>query len=275
MNALQILNRNIGPPEMNVDGRLSHDFAKNEAKVVLKLTEAILKAHVVMGLNIDAQKVNISAVEALKKIIDVYPHAWLDDVVRSLSMASYGEIKLDDQLSTISPANIFGWYKYFRNNLGHLSTAPPPPEKITMYHQTEEEKRAMMRKGFYAFINEPNENDMMLDVYYRKLVAIGALIVPDELKNNSYFEEAEKMMQAPPVEYLTDRKTRKQVYEFQDYFKSVSDKKDFKFSRLEENFIHKLVVRNAKKKIVINFLKTADKQELLQLFDNHESKVKY
>ena len=275
MNALQILNKNIGPPEMNVVGRLSHDFAQNEAQVLLKLTEAILKAHVVMGLNIDAQKVNISAVEALKKIKDVYPHAWVDDVIRSLSMASYGEIKLDDQLNTISPANIFGWYKYFRNNLGHLSSAPIPPEKITMYHQTEEQKKAMMRKGFYAFINEPNENDTMLEVYYRKLIAIGAMNVSDEEKNESYFLSAEKMIQAPPYDYLIDRKTRKAVYEYQDYFKSVSDKKDFKFSKMEDNFIHRQIVRNAKKSIVINFLKTANKEVLMELFDNHESKIKY
>jgi len=274
MNALQILNKNIGPPEMSVDGRLSHDFAKNEAKVVLKLTEAILKAHVVMGLNIDAQKVNISAVEALKKIIDVYPHAWMDDVVRSLSMASYGEIKLEDQLSTISPANIFGWYKYFRNNLGHLSTAPPPPQQVTMYQFSEDEKKAMMRKSFFAFINEPNENDLMMDIYYQRLIDMGAMSVSDELKNEQYFVEADKMIQAPPYEYITDRKIRKQLYEYQDYFKSVSDRKDFKFTPLAENFIHKQVVRNAKKRIVINFLKTADKNVLMEMFDNHQSKIK-
>jgi hypothetical protein len=274
MNTLPILNKNIGPPEMNVVGRLSHDFCENESKVVLKLTEAILKAHVVMGLNIDAQKVNLSAVESLKKIKDVYPHAWLDDVVKSLSMASYGEIKLDDQLSTISPANIFGWYKYFRNNLGHLSTAPPPPEKITMYQLSEQEKSAMMRKGFFAFISEVNENDTMMDVYYQKLINIGAFEVTDELKNSAYFNEADKMVQAPPIEYLSDRKIRKDLYAFQDYYKSVSDKKDFKFNTLSENFIHRMIVRGAKKRVVVDFLKKADKEKIMDLYDNYESKHK-
>lgn len=272
MNALQILNKNIGPPEMNVVGRLSHDFAQNEAQVVLKLTEAILKAHVVMGLNIDAQKVNISAVEALKKIKDVYPHAWMDDVVRSLSMASYGEIKLEDQLSTISPANIFGWYKHFRNNLGHLSTAPPPPEKITMYQQSEEEKNAMMRKGFYAFINSPNENDLMMEIYYKKLIDIGAMSITDEEKNAAYFDAATKMVDAPPYDYLIDRKIRKDLYGYQDYFKSVADKSDFKFSAVQDNFIHKMVVKNAKRAVVMAFLKQADKNQLMDLYDLFQTK---
>lgn len=272
MNQLQILNKNLIPAEMDVAGRLTHDFSANEAKVVMRLTEAILKAHVVMGLNIDAQKVNITAVEALKKIMAVYPHAWMDDVVKSLSMASYGEIKLDDQLSTISPANIYGWYKYFRNNLGHMSTSPAPPQNITMYQFSEQEKKAMMRKSFFAFIDDPRENDIALDIYYQKLIDIGAMKVSDELKNEQYFIEADKMVNAPPFEYLTDKKTRKQLYEYQDYYKSVPDKSEFKYGSMSDNFIHKTIVKGAKKRIVMQFLKTADKNELMKMFDEYQSK---
>lgn len=259
---------------MDVAGRLTHDFGANEAKVVLRLTEAILKAHVVMGLNIDAQKVNVTAVEALKKIMSVYPHAWIDDVLKSLSMASYGEIKLDDQLTTISAANIYGWYKYFRNNLGHMSTSPAPPQNITMYEVSEEQKRAIMRKSFFAFIDNPNENDMALDIYYQKLIDIGAMSITDEEKNAQYFLEAEKMVQAPPYEYLTDKKTRKQLYEYQDYYKSVADKSEFKYATLSDNFIHRIIVKGAKRRIVMQFLKTANKEEVLKMFDEYQAKSK-
>lgn len=274
MKAIQILNKNIAPVEMDVPGRLTHDFLANETKVVLRLTEAILKAHVVMGLNIDGQKVNITAVESLKKIREVYPHAWMDDVIKSLSMASYGEIKLDDQLSNISPANVFGWYKYFRNNLGNLSTAPPPPEQVTMYNITEQEKNAIMRKGFFAFIDSPGENDFMMDIYYQKLIDIGAMDVPDDKKNEAYFIEADKMVNAPPFEFLTDKKIRKQLYEYQDYYKSVDDKSAFSFTKLLDNFIHKVVIKFAKKRIVMAFLKTADKQAILEMFDMYQAKNK-
>jgi hypothetical protein len=274
MNSLQILNKNIIPVEMDVAGRLTHDFGQNEAKVVMRLTEGIIKAHLVMGLNIDAQKVNISAVEALKKIMAVYPHAWIDDVLKSLSMASYGEIRLEDQLSNISPANIFGWYKYFRNNMGHLSTSPAPPQEVTMYQLTDQEKNAMMRKSFFAFIDAPNENDMALDIYYQKLIDIGGMTVTDELKNEQYFIEADKMVNAPPYEYLIDKKTRKALYEYQDYYKSVQDKKEFKFNTFSDNFIHKIIIRGAKKRIVISFLKKADKQALMDLYDLHLAKNK-
>lgn len=274
MNQLQILNKNLIPAEMDIAGRLTHDFGVNESKVVLRLTEAILKAHVVMGLNIDAQKVNITAVEALKKIMAVYPHAWIDDVLKSLSMASYGEIKLDDQLTTISAANIYGWYKYFRNNMGHLSTSPAPPQNITMYEVTEEQKRAIMRKSFFAFIDDPRENDIALDIYYQKLIDIGAMSVTDEEKNAQYFFEAEKMVQAPPYEYLTDKKTRKQLYEYQDYYKSVTDRAEFKFGNLSNNFIHKTIVKGAKKRIVMQFLKGANKEALMKMFDDYQAKKK-
>jgi len=274
MNQLQILNKNFLPVEMDVAGRLTHDFAANEAKVVMRFTEAILKAHVVMGLNIDAQKVNITAVEALKKIMSVYPHAWMDDVIKSLSMASYGEIRLDDQLNTISPANIYGWYKHFRNNLGSLSTSPLPPQNVTMYEFTEQEKKAMIRKSFFAFIDDPRENDMALEIYYQKLIDIGAMSVSDEVKNEQYFIEADKMVNAPPFEFLTDKKTRKQLYEYQDYYKSVPNKSEFKFGGFIDNFVHKTIIRNTKKKIVMQFLKGTDKQVLMNMFDDYQSKTK-
>lgn len=251
-----------------------HDFAQQESKVVIRLTEAILKAHVVMGLNIDGQKVNITAVEALKKIMEVYPHAWVDDVMKSLQMASYGEIKLADQLTTISAANIFGWYKHFRLNLGHLSTSPPPPSNVTMYEPTEQEKNAMMRKSFFAFIDDPRENDMALDIYYQKLIDIGAMPLTDEEKTESYFVQAEKMVNAPPYEFMIDRKYRKQLYEYQDYYRSVEDKKQFKFHGLVDNFIHKSIIRNSKKVLVMNFLKKADKERLMEMFDLYQSKHK-
>jgi hypothetical protein len=273
MKALQIVNSNFIPAEMNISGRLMHDFSQNQGKVMLTLTEAIIRAHVVMGLNMDAQKVNLTATEALKKIIDVYPHAWIEDIVKSLQMASYGEIKLSDQLTTISPANIYGWYKEFRTNFGHLTKSPPPKE-ITVFEPTEEQKKAIMRKAFYHFINEPKENDTALDIYYNKLIVIGAMEVSDEIKLSEYLIEASKMNEAPPYEFLTERKIRKQLYEYQDYYKSLENKAEFKFNLFVDNFVHKRVIFCSKRNIVTRFLKTADKVVLMDLFDKYQEKNK-
>jgi hypothetical protein len=271
MKALQIVNKGFIPAEMDVSGRLTHEFSQNQSKVLMTLTEAIIRAHLVMGLNMDAQKVNVTAVEALKKIIDVYPHAWVEDVVKSLQMASYGEIKLSDQLNTISPANIYGWYKEFRTNFGHLTKSPPPKE-ITMFEPTEEQKKAIMRKAFYHFINEPKENDTALDIYYRKLIDIGAMEVSDELKSKEYLIEASKMNDAPPYEFLTDRKIRRQLYEYQDYYRKLENKADFKFNLFVDNFVHNRVIFCSKRNIVTRFLKTADKVALMDLFDKYQEK---
>lgn len=227
-----------------------------------------------MGLNIDAQKVNLTAVEATKKILDIYPHAWVDDIVKSISMASFGEIVLDNQLSTISASNVFNWYKYFRNNLSRLSSAPPPPENITMREPTLQEKHAMMRKAFFEFINEPVENDYYLDGYYQKLIDIGAMSVTDKEKRDEYFVQAEKMVNAPPYDYLIDRKIRKDLYAFQDYYKSIEDKATFNFASLQNNFIHRRIINISKIKIMARFIKTADKELLMQLFDKHLEKQK-
>lgn len=141
-----------------------------------------------------------------------------------------------------------------------------------MYQQSEEEKNAMMRKGFYAFINSPNENDLMMEIYYKKLIDIGAMSITDEEKNAAYFDAATKMVDAPPYDYLIDRKIRKDLYGYQDYFKSVADKSEFKFSAVQDNFIHKIIVKNAKRNVVMAFLKQANKNELMDLYDLFQTK---
>ena len=116
----------------NSPGRLMHEFNADPKSVVMKVNDALHKAALVMGLNADAKTLAITASEAVKKILDVYPHAPVDDVTLAISMASYGEIRLENQLTTISASNIYGWYKVFRHDHSHLSTIPAKPS-ITGY----------------------------------------------------------------------------------------------------------------------------------------------
>jgi len=158
----------------NSPGRLMHEFNIDPKSVVMKVNDALHKAALVMGLNPDAKTLAITASEAVKKILDVYPHAPVDDVTLAISMASYGEIKLDNQLTTISALNIYQWYKQFRYEHSNRSTIPAKPS-ITGYSEPSiEQKRKLVRDGFVNFVTNPTFHDLTLDFQYRKLVDIGA-----------------------------------------------------------------------------------------------------
>ena len=257
----------------NNPGRLMHEFNTDPKSVVMKVNDALHKAALVMGLNPDAKTLAITASEAVKKILDVYPHAPVDDIALAVSMASYGEIRLENQLTTISASNIFGWYKAFRYDHSHRSTLPPPPPINTMFAEpSESEKRKIVRDGFVAFLSNPTFHDLTLDFQYRKLMDIGAFEPSIEERRSYYFREAFKLTQAPPIDFLKDRVKRKDVYAFQDLFNQHGENLVFT-EALKDNVMHKLIAENAKRKMVMDFMSMADKDELIKIYDEKYGKM--
>lgn len=256
----------------NSPGRLMHEFNADPKSVVMKVNDALHKAALVMGLNPDAKTLAITASEAVKKILDVYPHAPVDDVTLAISMASYGEIKLDNQLTTISALNIYQWYKQFRYEHSNRSTIPAKPS-ITGYSEPSiEQKRKLVRDGFVNFVTNPTFHDLTLDFQYRKLVDIGAFEPSIEERRAYYFREAFKLTQAPPIEFLQDRAKRKDVYAFQDLYNQHGENLIFT-NELKDNVLHKLIADNAKRQMVIDFMSMADKDELINLYDEKYGKM--
>jgi hypothetical protein len=249
-------------------GRLMAEYEADPKSVVIRVNDALHKASLVMGLNADAKTLAITASEAVKKIIDVYPHAPVDDITLAVQMASYGEIKLDNQLTTISASNIYQWYKQFRYHHSDKSTAKPMIQ-ATMYQQPSEvEKAKIVRDAFVRFVNEPTFHDLTLDFQYRKLMDIGAFEPSIEERRSYYFREAFKLNQAPPIDFLKDRVKRKDVYAFQDLYNQHGENLVFT-EALKDNVMHKLIAENAKRKMVIDFMSMADKQQLIELYDLH------
>lgn len=257
----------------NAPGRLMHDFEADPKSVVMKVNDALHKAALVMGLNPDAKTLAITASEAVKKILDVYPHAPVEDIALAVSMASYGEIKLENQLTTISALNVYQWYKSFRYEHSHRSTLPPPPPSNTMYAEpTEAEKRKLVRDGFVAFVTNPTFHDLTIDFQCKKLMDIGAFEPSIEERRSYYFREAFRQTQAPPIDFLKDRVKRKDVYAFQDLFKQHGESMVFT-EELRSNVMHKLIADNAKRQMVIDFMSMADKDELIKLYDEKYGKM--
>lgn len=255
----------------NNPGRIQFEFERDPKSVVMKVNDALHKAALVMGLNADAKTLAITASEAVKKILDVYPHAPVDDVTLAVSMASYGDIKLDNQLTTISALNVYQWYKQFRYEHSHRSTLPPPKPQTIYNEPSESEKAKILRDGFVAFVTDPRFHDLTMDFQYRKLMAIGAFDPSIEERRAYYFREAFKQTQAPPIELLQDRAKRKQVYAYQDLYKQHGESLIFT-NELKDNALHKLIADNAKRQLLMDFMSMADKDELINLYDEKYGK---
>jgi hypothetical protein len=255
----------------NNPGRLQYEFETDPKSVVMKVNDALHKAALVMGLHPDAKTLAITASEAVKKILEVYPHAPVDDVTLAVSMASYGEIKLENQLTTISALNVYQWYKAFRYDHSHRSTIEPPKPQSIYPEMSEEEKAKLLRDGFIAFVTDPRFHDLTLDFQYRKLIAIGAFDPSIEERRTYYFREAFKLTQAPPMEFLQDRVKRKQVYAYQDLYNKHGDNLIFT-EELKENALHKLIADNAKRQLLMDFMSMADKDELIKIYDEKYGK---
>ncbi len=271
MSSLPIINT---PGTMMIakqPGRLMAEFNADPKSVVMKVNDALHKAALVMGLNADAKTLAITASEAVKKILDVYPYAPVDDITLAISMASYGEIKLDNQLTTISASNIYQWYKDFRYNHSHKTTAKPMIQATKYPQPSEAEKAKIVRDGFIKFVNNPTIHDLTLEWQYKRLIAIGAIEPSTEEKRAYYFKEAFKATQAPPFDFLKDRDKRKDVYAYQDRYKEHGE--TMTFSGIESNALHKHIADMAMRRMVMDFMSMADKDELIQLFDKTYGKM--
>lgn len=257
---------NLIPQNVQVSGRLSHELANNKQQTVLRIFEEIVRNAVIMGISVEAQSAKRNAIEALDKIREVYPHAHLDDIAEAIKMGAFGQIKLENQLHTLSASNIFQWYREFRLNHQDKMKSPPPPEYKEM-EITEDMKTAMIRKSFFRFITAPLECDHMIDPYYDKLSSWGVLNASTEDKNLAYHYEVEKLVNNVPLEFMQDKATRTKVREFQRYYDEREDKLKMNFAMWADNPLHKRAVWASKRRLVLEFLKTADIQMLMDKFD--------
>lgn len=256
---------NLVPYEANEPGRLNAEYTRDKQAVVLKIFEQINRSALIMGINVDAHVAKANAVEAIGYIKNLYPHAHLDDVCTAIKMGAFGQIKLDNQLNTLSASNIFQWYKEFRLNHQDKMVAPPAPPVAYNAEPDEDKKKKIALESFTKFVSDVKGNDLILDIYFDKLLKIG-LEVTSEKKRDVFNKEMEKLINNPPIEFYQDRKSREQVREIQSYWDSLTDKHKFNYALMPENIMQKRCVFNTKRALAIEFVSGQDKQTLINKF---------
>lgn len=257
---------NLVPYEANQPGRLTTEYARDKQAVVLKIFEQINRSALIMGISVDAHVAKHNAIEAISHIKTSYPHAHIDDICKAIKMGAFGEIKLDNQLNTLSASNIFQWYKEFRLNHQDKMVSPPPAPKPYITEPDEDVKKTIARMSFEKFISDVRNNDLIIELHFDVLLKIGMELSKEE-KKETFTKQMEKLINNPPIEFYTSKKTREQVREIQTYWDSLEDKNQYDYPRMSHNIMHKQAVRDTKKAIAMKYVGSMSKEEIMAKYD--------
>ncbi len=137
----KLLGLAAGPPIKHVPGRLAHEVSTDKGKVLAEIAVAITRAYATIGLHADGLKIKETTELSVKKILEIYPSAMIADICKAIEMAAFGQIKIEDQLTTISAGNIFQWYKILRTQHGDKLSIPFFPSESKIPEPSESEKK--------------------------------------------------------------------------------------------------------------------------------------
>jgi hypothetical protein len=260
VNKNLVLNQNT-----DLQGRVAHELENNSKNAFAKIAAAIHKAGIVMGISIDAEKSVVTAQESLRKLNEVLPLALIDDVCKAIEMASYGEIKLPDQLKVVSASNIFQWYKELRIN--HPDKMVQKAEaKVQEMEIKTEEKFHIMLQGFTDFISDPKKHEMASGIYFDRFSKMGLIDIDVKTKIDLTVAEIEKVLQFYPAEIINDKLKRRQAYEFKCYFNELDSKKNVDWSVWHQNPVVLAAVNNIKTKYVHDCIDFYEQEDLIELY---------
>jgi hypothetical protein len=252
-------------PHLNQAGRLSYEFGLNRKDTLAKIAGDIHKAALVMGIGVDGEKSALTASEALRKISEVYPHAWVQDISKAIEMGSFGQLKFADQLNTISALNIFQWYKELR--IAH-------PDKIGEQHlktyvereMTNEEKFKLSVQGFKTFVTTQQKDELAQLVFFDRLVKMGVIRPTAEDKNSRTKAEIEKLIKNIPLEILQNSNERRAANAFKAYYNELEEPKKIAWNDWAENPLVADAIRRVKRTLVRECLEFYDPNELVELY---------
>jgi hypothetical protein len=262
----RIVNKNLVlNQDTDFQGRVAHELETNPKNAFAKIAGAIHKAGIVMGISIDAEKSVITAQESLRKLNEVFPLALIDDVCKAIEMASYGEIKLQDQLKVVSASNIYQWYKEARVN--HPDKLfQKTDNKIQQMEIDPTEKFRIMLQGFVDFIADPKKHEMATGIYYDRFAKMGLIDIDAKTKISLTISEIEKVLDFYPAEIVNDKLKRRQSYEFKCYFNELDSSKNVDWSVWHQNPVVLCAVKNIKTKYVQDCIEFYEQEELIELY---------
>ena len=267
MSNIQLSSKTVDRSLIHFDkkGSLNYEFGNNRKDTLARIAGDIHKAALVMGISVDSEKSVVTASEVLKKIIEVYPSAWVADISKAIEMGSFGQIRLTDQLNTISAANIFGWYKELR--LTHPEKIGEP--KNTPYQEkemTNQEKYDLSVQGFKMFITTQKNDELAQLVFYERLVKMGLINPTGDDKNAKTKAEIEKLLENCPLDILQDNNARRAASTFKAHYLELQEPKVVAWPEWASNPLVAEAVKRVKRSFVQMALKSMDTEEILNIY---------
>jgi hypothetical protein len=249
-------------PYLAKEGGLHFEYNQRKKDVLIEILGEVHKAALVMGITLDGERSAITTQEAVKKILDVYPTAWVKDIKKALEMASYGIIKLPNQLNTISASNIFQWYKELR--LNH-------PEKIGEQVQansvetemTPEQKYTLMVNAFTDFLTAKPHDQQLQTLYYDRLFKLGYIPITDERKVEMMVQEIERLLDHYPQDIFCNGYLRKEANMFKNYYRELCEPKKINWGAWYDNPIVRKARDIIKSKLVLEVLDFIDTDQMI------------
>lgn len=268
MSNIQIVNKGFKPnTAVQTAGRLNYELGNNRKDTLAKIAGDIHKAALVMGIGVDGEKSALTAMEALRKILEVYPTAWVQDISKAIEMGSFGQIKLPDQLNTISALNIFQWYKELRTT--HPQLIGEPQIKKEEKEVTNEEKYKLSIEGFRIFLNSQKNDELAQIVFYDRFVKMGVVSPTVEDKNARTKAEIEKLLKNIPLEILQDSNERKAANAFRAYYNELEEPKKVVWADWANNPLLDEAIRRVKRLLMQEALEFYEKEELMTMYQEN------
>lgn len=268
MSNITILNKNVTFPNLEKAGRLNYELGANRKDTLAKIAGDIHKAALVMGISVDGEKSVLTATEALKKILEVYPTAWLQDISKAIEMGSFGQLKFAEQLNTISALNIFQWYKELR--LAHPDKIGEP--HLTKYkdpEMTKEEKYKLMVEGFKKFVNTQKDDEIAQIIFFDRFVKMELIQLSTEDKNARTKSEIENLIKNTPLEILADGSNRRAATAFKNYYNGLEEPRKINWKEWGDNPLVVEAIRRVKRSLVAECLDFYDVEDLITQYQTH------
>lgn len=252
---------------LEAEGRLHYELGVRKQETLTIVLGCAHKAAMVMGIGLDGERSAMAVREALKKILEVYPSAWVQDICKAIEMASFGQIKLADQLNTISAANIFNWYREMRIN--HPDKISEPVSKTYMEEEIPTNRKiAIMVNAFNEFLTNKSQDEQWQTMYYERLVKLGYIQLSPEQKIKLMIDRIEPMLQAYPKEILFDGVIRRAANRFRDYYRELPDPKKVNWAAWADNPIINLAKGQIQAALVRQVLQNHSADELMTNYKN-------
>lgn len=261
-------------PHTMQEGRLRKALTDSTKGTIDLVSKALEKAHSVMGMSFTPVDILLKSEQIIEFVLKDYHLAWTDDLIKAIEWGSFGKLESKNELTTISPRNVFQWYQLLRKNFPAdlsrpmLSSNPGPLNQ--MPEPSETEKQNLIRDFFQKGVTDPDSIIGGFDAIFKKFIVLQLYSVNADNMETEFRKQLARVAFAFKIETAADQRKKGQLIQLQNMVNNeYKDKIDFKVLQANENlkdaFI--LVSETVKKEIVKEIMKTNTVESVMKLYD--------